>query len=91
MGSLYCISALAPGATFQDRIVAPSILLFGLILGLSWMRARKRIRNMERKMRTLRKGLRRIGLRGRLHERRPPRPQTLTLQSIGYRRHSAGD
>lgn len=91
IGSLYCISASAPGSTLQDRLVAPAILLFGLMLGLSWMRARKRIRNMERKMRTLRHGLRRIGLRERSQERRSPRAQTLTLQSIGYRRHSASN
>ena len=91
IGSLYCISASAPGQALQDRLVAGSILLFGLMLGLSWMRGRKRIRGMERRMRTLRTGLRRIGLRERSHERRSPRPQTLTLQSIGYRRHSAGD
>ena len=90
IGSLYCISAIAPGSVLQDRLVAGSVLLFGLFLGLSWMRGRKRIRTMERQMRTLREGLHRIGLRRRSPERRLHTSQALTLQSIGYRKHSAG-
>lgn len=91
VGSLYCISAQAPGHTLQDRVVAGLILTVGLWLGIIWLRNRKRIRRMERQTQTLRNGLRRIGVRTRPYERKQPRHRALTFESIGYRKHSAGD
>jgi preprotein translocase subunit SecG len=62
VGSLYGISAQGAGHTLEDQVVAGLMLFVGICIGLSWMRSRKRIRQMARHAQLLRKSLNRMGL-----------------------------
>lgn len=56
-GCLYAISAQGPGHTVQDRATAGLILFVGALMGITWMRSRKRVRAMDYQARMLRKRL----------------------------------
>jgi hypothetical protein len=59
-GCLLYISALGPSHGVRDRAAAGVVLFVGVAMGISWIRSRKRIREMKYQARTLRKGLGRI-------------------------------
>ncbi len=56
-GFLYAISVQGPGHTVQDRATAGLILFVGAVMGITWMRSRKRVRAMGNQARMLRKRL----------------------------------
>ena len=82
VGFLCCISVQAPGHTPQERAVAGAILFVGLVIGISWIRSRKRIRRMEQQARVMRKRLYRMRPRTHFDDRKLSSAETLTLDTF---------
>lgn len=61
IGSVYGIAAYRD-STLWDTVGAAATLCFGFMLGISWLRGRKRIRQMQHQAATLRHGLKRMHL-----------------------------
>lgn len=60
-GFLCWISAQGPGHTEQDLSTAGLIFFAGVLMGIIWIRSRKRVRAMDYHARKLRKRLGKIG------------------------------